>query len=51
MRRRHVYPHELGCELAAIYQFPAACQRAEPKPEPKTDTLVLTGFVHSILAG
>ena len=28
MRRRHVYPHELGCELASIYQFPAACRRA-----------------------
>lgn len=28
MRRRHIYPHELGCELAAIYQFPAACRRA-----------------------
>ena len=24
MRRRHTYPHELGCELAPIYQFPAA---------------------------
>ena len=28
MRRRHTYPHELGCELAPIYQFPAACRRA-----------------------
>ncbi len=28
MRRRHVYPHELVCELASIYQFPAACRRA-----------------------
>src|SRR3990172_2828251 len=28
MRRRHVYPHELGCELASIYQFRAACRRA-----------------------
>lgn len=28
MRRRHVYPYELGCELASIYQFPAACRRA-----------------------
>jgi signal transduction histidine kinase len=28
MRRRHVYPHELGCELASIYQFPSACRRA-----------------------
>ena len=28
MRCRHIYPHELGCELASIYQFPAACRRA-----------------------
>jgi len=28
MRRRHIYPQELGCELASIYQFPAACRRA-----------------------
>jgi len=28
MRRRHTYPHELGCELAPIYQFPAASRRA-----------------------
>lgn len=28
MRRRHVYPHELVCELASIYQFPAASRRA-----------------------
>ena len=28
MRCRYIYPHELGCELASIYQFPAACRRA-----------------------
>jgi signal transduction histidine kinase len=28
MRCRHIFPHELGCELASIYQFPAACRRA-----------------------
>jgi len=28
MRRRHIYPQELGVELASIYQFPAACRRA-----------------------
>jgi signal transduction histidine kinase len=28
MRRRHTYPHELGCELAPIYQFEAASRRA-----------------------
>jgi signal transduction histidine kinase len=28
MRRRHTYPHELGCELAPIYQFEGACRRA-----------------------
>jgi signal transduction histidine kinase len=28
MRCRHIYPHELGCELASIHQFPAACRRA-----------------------
>ena len=28
MRCRHIFPHELGCELASIYQFPAASRRA-----------------------
>lgn len=28
MRRRYAHPHQLGYELAAIYDFPRACQRA-----------------------
>ncbi len=28
MRRRYVYPHRLGYELASIYEFPRACQHS-----------------------
>ena len=28
MRRRYAYPHHLSYELAAIHEFPRACQRS-----------------------